>query len=105
MSKSVLVTLYRVWKCLIDSLSVLFEVGAVLTWYSDEMITAPGWRICFEDSEPTTDVAPWTQVHGDCEIESDGQCVTSPRWPDDYPNNGRCSISVRSAGLGERSRS
>mmetsp|Transcript_24956 Transcript_24956/g.62556 ORF Transcript_24956/g.62556 Transcript_24956/m.62556 type:complete len:305 (-) Transcript_24956:78-992(-) len=45
-----------------------------------------------EIAEPAVEQAMWSVTEGPCTMS--GACISSPNYPEDYDNNGFCSISV-----------
>ena len=58
-------------------------------WQRRLQYTGGGWEA---DTQP-----PFTVISGDCVTNEDGSCVSSPNYPNDYPNTGGdCEIAMAS---------
>ena len=70
--------------------------GDLLRWFSDYSVTGAGWEICIGQDPPTKPpVGPLTVTTGSCIVRHN--CVTSPRFPDEYDSSG-CSMEVNRMG-------
>jgi len=71
-----------------------------ISWQPDESTTKSGFRICLQTMTTTTTTTttdPFALLHlisGQC--VTDGLCVSSPNFPNNYGDNERCELSVTS---------
>jgi hypothetical protein len=100
--------------------SVVIPVDGSMTWESDNMVAAKGWRVCsdafietedpgdnnsdyFPTSEPTGSPSfgmpeipegEWMIMDGSCQINYETGCATSANYPGNYNDNSQCFILV-----------
>jgi len=62
-------------------------MGASLTWSSNSYAQDFGWKLCFAETTPV-----WILDDGPCNVN--GDCLTSPNFPDNYDNDQYCLAHV-----------